>query len=146
MEKRLEILLVEDNPATIFLMKEIIEECNFQLNLNIVMNGIDALSYLKIEGQYSKKSSPDIIILDLNLPKMSGHELLERIKNKDDLKVIPVIILTTSDFSEDIILSYELHVNCYIKKPTDMEYYIKVIKSLLEFWCNCVELPKGEQN
>ncbi len=142
--KAVEILLIEDNPGDVRLTVEALKESKIINNLNVVDDGIEALSYLQKEGIYKDKPRPDLIILDLNLPKKDGREVLGEIKSEDSLKQIPIAILTTSEAEEDIIKSYELHANCYITKPVNMEQFIKVVKSVGDFWFSIVMLPPGE--
>ena len=142
--KAVEILLIEDNPGDVRLTVEALKESKIINNLNVVDDGIEALSYLQKEGIYKDKPRPDLIILDLNLPKKDGREVLGEIKSEDSLKQIPIVILTTSEAEEDIIKSYELHANCYITKPVNMEQFIKVVKSVSDFWFSIVMLPPGE--
>jgi CheY-like chemotaxis protein len=142
--KAVEILLIEDNPGDVRLTVEALKESKIINNLNVVDDGIEALSYLQKEGIYKDKPRPDLIILDLNLPKKDGREVLGEIKSEDSLKQIPIVILTTSEAEEDIIKSYELHANCYITKPVNMEQFIKVVKSVGDFWFSIVKLPPGE--
>ncbi len=139
--KAVEILLIEDNPGDVRLTLEALKESKIINNLQVVDDGIEALSYLKKEGIYKDKPRPDLIILDLNLPKKDGREVLAEIKSDVLLKQIPIVILTTSEAEEDIIKSYELHANCYITKPVNMEQFIKVVKSVGEFWFSIVILP-----
>lgn len=142
-KKPIEILLVEDNPADILLTREALEEGKINNNLNVVTNGQMAIDFLKKNGDFKISPTPDIILLDLNLPKKDGREVLSEIKNDDDLKEIPVIILTTSKSDEDVLKTYRLHANCYINKPVDIEQFYRVIKSIEDFWFLIVKLPKG---
>jgi len=142
--KAVEILLIEDNPGDVRLTIEALKESKIINHLEVVEDGIEALSFLKKEGIYKDKSRPDLIILDLNLPKKDGREVLGEIKSNDSFKQIPIVILTTSEAEEDIIKSYELHANCYITKPVNMEQFIKVVKSVGDFWFSIVMLPPGE--
>ncbi len=139
--KPVEILLVEDNPADVRLMKEGLKDAKMRNNLHVVEDGVDAMAYLRREGKYSDAVSPDIILLDLNLPKKSGIEVLQEVKGDDNLKKIPVVILTTSKAEEDIAKSYNLHANCYITKPVDLEQFMKVVKTTEDFWLTIVKLP-----
>ena len=139
--KAVKILLIEDNPGDVRLTIEALKEAKIMNSMHVADDGIEALSFLKKEGIYKDKPRPDLIILDLNLPKKDGREVLGEIKSDDSLKQIPIVILTTSEAEEDIIKSYELHANCYITKPVDMEQFIKVVKSVGEFWFSIVILP-----
>ncbi len=142
--KTVEILLIEDNPGDVRLTIEALKESKIINNLEVVEDGVEALSFLNKEGSYKDKPRPDLIILDLNLPKKDGREVLGEIKSNDRLKQIPIVILITSEAEEDIIKSYELHANCYITKPVNMEQFIKVVKSVGDFWFSIVMLPPGE--
>ena len=144
MKDSINILLIEDNPGDVRLTLEALKESKIINNLQVVEDGIEALSYLKKDGNYKDKPRPDLIILDLNLPKKDGREVLGEIKSEDSLKQIPIVILTTSEAEEDIIKSYELHANCYITKPVNMEQFVKVVKSVGEFWFSIVMLPPGD--
>lgn len=139
--KAIDILLVEDNSGDVRLTREALKEGKVFNSLHVVGDGIEALAFLRHEGQYAKSAHPDIILLDLNLPRMDGRELLAKIKTDPDLRRIPVVILTTSKAEEDIIKTYDLHANCYITKPVDIDCFIKVVKSVEEFWFTIVKLP-----
>ena len=139
--KPIDILLVEDNPGDVRLTREALKEGKVLNSLHAVTNGVDALEFLRHIGQYAKAPHPDIILLDLNLPRMDGREVLAEIKTDPNLRRIPVIILTTSQAEEDVINAYDLHANCYIAKPVDLDQFIKVIKSVDEFWFTIVKLP-----
>ncbi|MBN2532405.1 MAG: response regulator [Spirochaetales bacterium] len=141
----IEILLVEDNEGDIVLTKEAFKESKLHNNLSIVKDGVEALSFLKKEGIYSDAPRPDIILLDLNLPKKTGFEVLHEIKNTPDLKTIPVVVLTCSRNEDDIWETYSKHANCYITKPVDFNKFINVIKSLNNFWLNIVKLPSAKE-
>ena len=137
----IEILLVEDNPGDIRLTTEALKEQKLYNKLNIVTDGVEAMAYLRKEGKYSGATRPDLILLDLNLPRKDGREVLKDIKSDDSLKSIPVVVLTVSKFEEDIIKSYNLHANCYISKPVDLNQFLKVARSIQEFWFTMVKLP-----
>ena len=139
--KPVEILLVEDNPGDVRLTIEALKESKLLNNLNVVEDGMEAMACLKNQGKYKKQLRPDLILLDLNLPKKDGREVLAEIKKDDDLKKIPVVILTTSQADEDIIKTYNLHANCYVNKPVEMEQFLKVVKSVGDFWFSIVKLP-----
>jgi CheY-like chemotaxis protein len=139
--KPIEILLVEDSEGDVGLIEEVFEEAKIRNNLHVAGDGEEALRFLKKEGQFSDAPRPDIILLDLNLPKKDGREVLEDIKVDDDLKKIPVVVLTTSKAEEDILRSYNLHANAYITKPVDFDQFIRVIKSIEDFWLEVVKLP-----
>ncbi|NKE70002.1 response regulator [Candidatus Manganitrophus noduliformans] len=138
----IEILLVEDSPGDVRLTKEALKEGKVLNNLNVVGDGVEALAFLRKEGPYTNMTRPDLILLDLNLPKKDGREVLEAIKNDPDLKRIPVVILTTSSAEKDVLKSYDLHANCYVTKPVDFEQFITVVKSVEDFWLTVVKLPK----
>lgn len=140
----LEILLVEDNPADVRLTVEALKEEKVYNNLHIVNDGEEALAFLHKTGKYADEPRPDLILLDLNLPKIDGREVLKEIKNDPDLKIIPVVVLTVSKAEEDILRSYNLHANCYINKPVDLKQFIKVAKSVQDFWLTIVKLPPKE--
>jgi CheY-like chemotaxis protein len=137
------ILLVEDNPGDVRLTQEALKESNLnhRLQLKVVPDGEEALLYLSREGKYLHEETPDIIFLDLNLPRKDGREVLEEIKQSPKWKMIPVVILTTSEAEQDILKSYELHANCYITKPVDINQFIEVVKSIENFWFHVVKLP-----
>jgi CheY-like chemotaxis protein len=135
------ILLVEDNPGDIRLTKEVLKDGKIKNNLNVVMDGEEALLFLKKQGEYKAVSSPDIILLDLNLPKKDGREVLAAIKSDLELMCIPVIVLTTSAAEQDILNMYAHHANCYITKPVDFNQFIKVVRSIENFWLTIVKLP-----
>jgi chemotaxis family two-component system response regulator Rcp1 len=139
--KVIDILLVEDNPGDVRLTREALKEGKVLNNLNVAGDGFEALAYLRHEGQYAKSPHPDIILLDLNLPRMDGRELLAIVKADPNLRRIPVVILTTSKAEEDIVKTYDLHANCYITKPVDLDQFIEVVKSVEEFWFTIVKLP-----
>lgn len=136
-----EILLVEDNPGDVRLTKEALGEGRIYNNLNVVRDGIEALAFLLREGEYADAPRPDIILLDLNLPRKSGREVLAEIKKDKVLKNIPVIVLTTSQAEEDILKVYGLNANCYITKPVDFDHFIKIVQSIEDFWLTVVKLP-----
>ena len=139
----IEILLVEDNPGDVRLTQEAFKEGKVRNKLHIAWDGIEAMAFLRREGKYADAPGSDLILLDLNLPKKDGREVLAEIKQDPDLKRIPVVILTTSKAEEDILRTYDLHANCYITKPVDLEQFIKVVKSIEEFWLTIVKLPSG---
>ena len=137
----IEILLVEDNPGDVRLTQEVLKEGKVHNTLNIVENGVQALSFLKKENEYSDAPTPDLILLDLNLPKKDGREVLLDIKKDPELKKIPVVVLTTSQAEEDILNVYDLNANCYVSKPVDLGQFIDVVKSIEDFWLSIVKLP-----
>jgi two-component system response regulator len=135
------VLLVEDNPGDVRLIQETFKENRFLTELQVIKDGEEALEYLKRKGKYKNKAHPDLILLDLNLPKLDGREVLSEIKSNEELKRIPVIILTSSTNESDIYKSYDLNANCYITKPVDLQNFINVIKSIENFWLTIVKLP-----
>jgi CheY-like chemotaxis protein len=137
----IEILLVEDNPADVRLTMEALKEEKLQNNLSVVNDGVEALAFLRREGVFREAVRPDLILLDLNLPKKDGREVLEEIKNDKNLKSIPVVVLTVSNAEGDVQKSYNLHANCFITKPIDLNQFSKVVKSIQEFWLTIVKLP-----
>jgi len=139
-----EILLVEDNPADVRLTREALKEGKVYSNLHWVKDGVEALEFLRNAGRHQGAPRPDILLLDLNLPKKDGREVLHEIKNDGKLKRIPVVILTTSQAEEDVLKSYNLHANCYVTKPVDLEQFIRVVRSIDAFWLTVVTLPNGE--
>ena len=139
--KTVEILLVEDNPGDARLAKEALKEAKVRNSLHWVEDGVEAMTFLRRQGKYADAPRPDVILLDLNLPKKDGREVLAEVKEDGDLKRIPVVILTVSDAEEDIIKTYNLHANCYIRKPLDLDRFIEVVKSIEEFWLTIVRLP-----
>jgi CheY-like chemotaxis protein len=136
-----EILLVEDNEGDARLAKVAMRNSKFRNNLHHVEDGVEALAFLRREGKYADAHLPDLILLDLNMPRMDGRAVLEEIKNDDNLKCIPVVILTTSNDEQDVLKSYKLHANCYITKPIDLNQFMKVIQSIEDFWLTIVKLP-----
>ena len=139
--RSVDILLVEDNPADIRLTREALKENKMANNLSVVIDGIEAMNYLHKKGKYAKATKPDIIFLDLNLPKKDGREVLAELKQDKDLKRIPIVILTSSQAEEDILKTYNLHANCYITKPVDFDQFLKVVNSIEDFWLTIVKLP-----
>jgi chemotaxis family two-component system response regulator Rcp1 len=139
----IKILLVEDNPADVRLTFEALKEGKITNSLSVAKDGADALDFLYRRGEHAAAPRPDLILLDLNLPKRDGREVLAEIKKDEDLKRIPVVVLTTSKAEEDILRSYNLHANCFISKPVDYEAFIDVGRSIENFWLTVVVLPKG---
>lgn len=140
-----DILLVEDNAGDVRLTKEVLRDSKVRNNLIVANNGEEALACLRKQGKFSGTVRPDLILLDLNLPVKDGREVLAQIKDDPDLKRIPVVILTTSKAEEDILRTYNLHANCYVTKPVDLEQFIKVVKALEDFWLAIVKLPNHKQ-
>lgn len=139
--RMIEILLVEDNPGDARLCQEAVKESKLRNNLYIVEDGEKAMEFLKREGEFTQKPKPDLILLDLNLPKKDGRQVLKEIKESDGLKRIPVVILTSSKAEEDIAKTYDLHANCYVNKPLDFNRFSQVVKSIEDFWFEIVRLP-----
>jgi chemotaxis family two-component system response regulator Rcp1 len=139
--KPVNILLVEDSEADVRLTREALKDSKLKISLEVVNDGVEALMFLKREGKYSNSQRPDLILLDLNLPRKNGKEVLEEIKQDNDLKRIPVVILTISKNEEDILKAYNLRANCYITKPVDLEQFMIVVKSIEDFWFTIVKLP-----
>ena len=135
------ILLVEDNEGDILLTKEAFEDAKILTNLSVVRDGKEAIDFLTLQGKYAKAPAIDIVLLDINLPKKNGHEVLKRIKEDSSLKHIPVIMLTTSSSQKDIDLSYSQHANCFITKPIDIQSFLNVITTIENFWISIVSLP-----
>jgi chemotaxis family two-component system response regulator Rcp1 len=135
------ILLVEDNPADVRLTEEALKENKLRNNLSVVEDGLEAMDFLHRTNGHAEAPRPDLILLDLNLPKKDGREVLAEIKKDPNLRSIPVVVLTTSKAEEDIIKTYNLHANCYITKPVDLEQFISVVKSIEDFWLTIVKLP-----
>lgn len=135
------VLLVEDNPGDVRLTQEAFKEAKMSIKLDVTMDGAEAIKYLKKEGEYENVTTPDLILLDLNLPKKDGREVLKEVKTDDLLKRIPVVVLTTSNAEQDIMKSYNLHVNCYINKPVDFEKFFDIIQKIEEFWLTTAILP-----
>ncbi len=140
-DRAVEILFVEDNPGDVRLTQEALNEGNVRINLQVVGDGVEAMSFLRQEGKFVDMSRPDLILLDLNLPKKDGHEVLAEIKSDEVLKRIPVVILTTSRAEEDIFKSYNLYANCYVIKPLDLDQFMKVVQAIEDFWLTLVKLP-----
>jgi len=139
--KPVDILIVEDNEGDARLIREVLYDSKIITNLHLVTDGVQAIDFLRKKGEFVNKPRPDLIILDLNLPKKDGREVLGEIKSDLDLKKIPVVIMTISQAEEDILKSYSLHANCFVTKPIDLNQFIKVVKSIEEFWFSIVKLP-----
>jgi chemotaxis family two-component system response regulator Rcp1 len=139
--KVIDILLVEDNPGDVRLAQEALKESKVRNNMIVVEDGVEAMEFLCRRGKYANAPRPDLILLDLNLPRKNGREVLAEIKSDDSLKRIPVVVLTVSRDEEDVIKAYNLHANCYITKPLDFEQFINITKSIEEFWLTIVRLP-----
>lgn len=142
--KPIDILLVEDSDADIRLTIEALKESKVSNRLHIVRDGEEAMEFLRRRGEYADAPFPDLILLDLNLPRKDGREVLAEIKSDHELKQIPVVILTTSKAEEDVLKAYRLHANCYVTKPVDLEQFITVVKSIEDFWFTVVKLPPNK--
>ncbi len=140
----IDILLVEDNEGDARLAQEAMRDSKIKNKIYHVIDGVEAMKFLRHEGKYKNSPRPDLILLDLNLPKKDGREVLSDIKQDENLKRIPVVILTVSNAEEDILKSYNLHANCYISKPIDLDQFMKVVKSVEDFWLTIVKLPNTE--
>jgi chemotaxis family two-component system response regulator Rcp1 len=137
----IEILMVEDNPGDVRLTVEALKEGKVRNNFHTVEDGVEAMAFLRRQGRYAEAPRPDLVLLDLNLPKMNGREVLAEIKEDPELRRIPVVILTVSKAEQDILKSYNLHANCYITKPVDLDQFLEVVKSIENFWLTVVMLP-----
>jgi len=140
----IEVLLVEDNPGDVRLTKEALKEGRLLNNISVVGDGVEALEFLRRQGKYAAAALPDLILLDLNLPKKDGREVLAEIKSDPRLRRIPVVVLTTSSAEEDILKTYDLHANCYVTKPVDLEQFMRVVQSIEDFWVSVVKLPSDD--
>jgi CheY-like chemotaxis protein len=138
----LEVLLVEDSPGDVRLTKEAFRDANSSIHLHVAADGVEAMAFLRHEGNHAHVPRPDLILLDLNLPKMDGREVLAHIKEDASLKLIPTVILTTSDAEADIVKSYELQANCYLSKPVQLDAFEALVKSINDFWLTKVKLPR----
>jgi len=138
----IEVLLVEDSPGDVRLTREAFKDAKVHINLHVAMDGAEAMAFLNREGRHANSPRPDLILLDLNLPKKDGREVLAEIKENPTLKSIPVVVLTTSASEEDILRSYLLHANCYITKPVGLDGFLKIVQSIDNFWLSVVKLPR----
>ncbi|MEW6125678.1 MAG: response regulator [Acidobacteriota bacterium] len=145
LHRSIEILLVEDSPTDALLTREAFDHCPLNHHLHHVENGADALAYLRRENGYASRSRPDLILLDLNLPRKNGIEVLREIKNEAQLASIPVVVLTTSQDEADIVTAYDLHANCYITKPVEFDELVAVARAIGEFWFGVVTLPRNKK-
>jgi chemotaxis family two-component system response regulator Rcp1 len=142
--RALEILLVEDNPGDVRLTQEVLKEGKIRNRLNVVGDGVEALEYLRKQGRFADARAQDIVLLDLNLPRMGGREVLDAMKADPELRRIPVVVLTTSAAEKDVLAVYDLHANCYITKPVDLTQFEAVIRTIEGFWLSIVRLPKAD--
>ena len=145
MDNKVNVLLVEDSPGDARLILEAFKESKINTDVKVVEDGVEAIAFLRQQGTYANEQRPDLILLDLNLPRKDGREVLLEIKNDDDLKQIPILVLTTSNQAQDIITSYERHANSYITKPIDMDTFFETMKSLEDFWFRVVKLPPHDE-
>ena len=141
----IEVLLVEDSPGDVRLTQEAFRDANRSIHLHVVSDGVEAMTFLRREGAHVDAPRPDLILLDLNLPKMDGREVLAQIKEDASLKTIPTVILTTSEAEVDIVKSYQLHANCYLSKPVQLDAFESLVKSINDFWLTKVKLPRQRQ-
>jgi CheY-like chemotaxis protein len=141
----IDVLLVEDDPGDVLMTREAFEDYKVQNNLFVVTDGVEAMNFLRKQGEYADVPTPDLILLDLNLPKMDGREVLAAVKEDEHLRSIPVVVLTTSEAEEDVIRSYSLHANAYVTKPVDFDRFISVVQQIDEFFVSVVRLPRGER-
>jgi CheY-like chemotaxis protein len=142
--KAVEILLIEDSPGDVRLTVEALKEAKVNNNLSVVPDGVEAMDFLRQKGSYKDAIRPDLILLDLNLPRKDGREVLAEVKNDPQLKQIPVVVLTTSRSEQDVLQAYDLHANCYITKPVDFKQFMTVVKSIENFWLTVVKLPANK--
>ncbi|HEY9483988.1 MAG TPA: response regulator [Micromonosporaceae bacterium] len=138
----IEVLLVEDDPGDVLMTREAFEEHKVRNRLNVVSDGVDALAYVRRQGEFADAIRPDLILLDLNLPKCDGREVLKEMKNDPDLREIPIVVLTTSSAESDVLASYQLHANAYVTKPVDFERFISAVKQIDDFFVSLVKLPR----
>ena len=141
-EKPVEILLAEDNPGDVMLTKKALEQGKVANNLHVVTDGVEALEYLRQEGEYADEPRPDLVLLDLNMPRKDGQDVLEELQDDPDLRRIPVVVLTSSESEEDIAKSYELNANAYLTKPVDFDGFIDIVNRMENFWFKVVKLPE----
>jgi two-component system, chemotaxis family, response regulator Rcp1 len=141
----MQVLLVEDNPGDVRLTREALKDAKVHLELNVVPDGVEAMEFLNRVGSYAESPRPDLVLLDLNLPRKDGREVLAEIKSDPALQTIPVVVLTTSASEADILRTYMLHANCYISKPVDMEGFLTVVRSIDDFWLSVVKLPPRDK-
>lgn len=144
MTRSIQVLLVEDNPADADLMRETIEMSKLHLDLSVVKDGVEAIQYLSGEGAYANAARPDLILLDLNLPRMNGRQVLASVKGDADLRGIPVVVLTSSGAEQDIVQSYNLGANCYVIKPVDLKAFQSIVRQVEDFWFTVVKLPSAK--
>jgi CheY-like chemotaxis protein len=141
-ERPIEILLVEDDPGDVVMTREAFQDYKLRNTLHVVDDGAEAMAFLRNEGEYTDRPRPDLVLLDLNLPRMDGREVLEAIKSDPDLASIPVVVLTTSENEDDVLRSYSLHANAYVTKPVDFERFLEVVRQIDDFFVSVVRLPR----
>jgi CheY-like chemotaxis protein len=141
----IDVLLVEDDPGDVLMTREAFDDYKVRNNLFVVTNGVEAMSFLRKEGEFADVPTPDLVLLDLNLPKMDGREVLAAIKADETLRCIPVVVLTTSEAEEDVLKSYSLHANAYVTKPVDFDRFVSVVQQIDEFFVCVVRLPRGSR-
>jgi two-component system, chemotaxis family, response regulator Rcp1 len=142
--KHIEILLVEDSPTDVIIAREALEEAKLINTIHVADDGVEAMNFLNKRGKFASAPRPDLILLDLNLPRKNGREVLAEIKADNDLKNIPVVVLTTSSAEEDVLRSYNLHANCYVVKPVEFASFVRAVQSIEQFWFSVVTLPPGK--
>jgi CheY-like chemotaxis protein len=142
----IDVLLVEDDPGDVLMTREAFEDYKVRNTLHVATNGVDAMAFLRKEGEHAKAPTPDLILLDLNLPKMDGREVLAAVKEDPELRSIPVVVLTTSEAEEDVVRSYSLHANAYVTKPVDFERFVAVVQQIDEFFVSVVRLPRANRD
>lgn len=142
----LEVLLVEDSPGDVRLTQEAFRDAHASINLHVAFDGVEAMAFLRKEGDHARAPRPDFILLDLNLPRMDGREVLAHIKNDESLRTIPTVILTTSEDEADVVKSYQLQANCYLNKPVEFDAFERVVRSINDFWLNTVKLPQTRKS
>jgi two-component system response regulator len=143
--RHIEILLVEDSPADVLIAREALTEAKLLNTIHVARDGVEAMNFLRKQGEFASAPRPDLILLDLNLPRKNGREVLAEIKVDDNLKSIPVVVLTTSSAEEDIVRSYNLHANCYVVKPVEFDSFVNAVKSIEQFWFSIVMLPPVQE-
>lgn len=143
--RSIEVLLVEDNPGDVRLIQEALKDAKIHVHITVARDGLEALTLLRQEGKYSSVALPDLVLLDLNLPRLNGHEVLATIKQDELLRRIPVVIVTSSKADQDIAASYQLHANCFVTKPVDLDQFFNVVQAIRDFWFVVVKLPPSQQ-
>ena len=139
----IEILLVEDNPGDVELTREALHDSKVHMRLSVVNDGVDALAFLRREGPHGAAPRPDLVLLDLNVPRKDGRAVLAEVKRDPELRNIPIVVLTSSQAEQDIVKAYDLHANCYVTKPVDLDQFITIVRSIEQFWFTVVKLPRN---